>query len=90
MCDTHFQTSYLVAYISGADEHRLVSVCGSKNIKEIQIRTEEHAHEKIASCRKIVKEKEAKNPHLGREVSLAEVVWFVLGFQYTYCTAKFC
>ena len=89
MCDSHFQTSYLLSYISGSDEHRLLSVSGSKNIKEVLIRTEEHAHEKIASCRKIVKEKEAKNPHLGREVSLAEVVWFVLGFQYTYCTANF-
>ena len=68
MCDSHFQTSYLVSYISGSDEHQLLSISGSKNIKEVLIRTEEHAHEKIASCRKIVKEKEAKNPHLGRKL----------------------
>jgi len=54
-----------------------------------RVTTEEHAHEKITSCNNILSDKEKTNPHLGRVVSLAEVVWFVLGFPYTYCNADF-
>ena len=89
MCDRKFQVSYLVKYISGKEEHQLVDVTGTKEITEVRVTTEEHAHEKITSCNKIVSNKEKTNPHLGREVSLAEVVWFVLGFPYTYCNADF-
>jgi hypothetical protein len=56
---------------------------------EVMVTTEEHAHEKISGCAINIKKKEKKNAHLGREISLAEVVWFVLGFPYTYCTAEF-
>ena len=89
LCSRHFQVSYLVSYLSGKEERRLVDIVPTKDINDIKTVTEEHAHEKIASCRRIVEEKEKKNPHLGREISLAEVVWFVLGFKYTYCTADF-
>jgi hypothetical protein len=88
-CDRRFQTSYLVKYISGKEEHQLVDVAGSKDIDEVKVTTEEHAHEKITTCRKIGESKEKIRPHLGREMSLAEVVWFVLGFPYTHCTADF-
>jgi hypothetical protein len=89
MCDRHFQTSYLVKYIAGKEEHQLVDVSGSKDISEVRVTTEEHGHEKIAGCRKILEAREKLQPHLGREMSLAEVVWFILGFPYTYCTANF-
>ena len=89
MCDRKFQVSYLVKYIGGHEEHRLVDVSGSKHISEVDVRTEDHAHEKISSCATKQAKKEAAKPHLGREVSLAEVIWFVLGFRYTFCTSDF-
>jgi hypothetical protein len=89
MCDRKFQVSYLVKYISGKEEHQLVDVSGTKEMTEVQVRTEEHGHEKITSCQKILEKKEQKSAHHGREICLAEVVWFVLGFPYTYCTAEF-
>jgi hypothetical protein len=89
MCDRHFQVSYLVKYISGKEEHQLVDVAGSKQITDVTITTEEHAHEKISGCNKLLQAKEKIKAHLGREMSLAEIVWFVLGFPYTFCTAQF-
>ena len=89
MCDCHFQVSYLVKYVAGEEEHQLTEVTGSKSIEDAKVTTEEHAHEKITNCRRIVMEKEKSHQHQGREVSLAEVVWFVLGFRYCYCTASF-
>ena len=88
--DRKFQVSYLVKYVCGKEEHQLVDVAGTKDESEIRITTEEHAHEKITSCKRIVDKKlSASKSHLGREVSLCEVVWFDLGFAYTYCTAGF-
>jgi hypothetical protein len=89
ICDGHFQVSYQLKYIGGKEEHQLVDVAGSKVITEVNITTEEHQHEKITNCAQIAKHKEKKNAHLSREMSLAEVVWFNLGFPYTYCTAEF-
>ena len=89
MCDKKFQVSYLVKYVAGKEEHQLVNVAGTAEITEVTITTEEHAHEKITNCGRLVATKERKNPHQGREISLAEVVWFNLGFTYTYCTADF-
>jgi len=89
MCDRHFQVAYLVKYVSGKEERNLVDVVGSKVIDEVRVTTEDHAHEKITSCRRIVEEKENIKEHSAREVRLAEVVWFVMGFPYTYCTANF-
>jgi hypothetical protein len=89
MCDRHFQVSYLVKYISGKEEHQLVDVAGSKNITDVEVTTAEHAHEKISGCAKIVKAKEKLKHHLRREISPPEIVWFLLGFPYTHCTADF-
>jgi len=89
MCDRKFQVSYLVKYITGKEEHQLVNVAGTKNINELKVTTEEHAHEKITSCKRLQALKEKTNRQLGREISLAEVVWFVLEFPYTYCTSDF-
>lgn len=62
MCDRHFQVSYLVKYIAGKEEHQLVDVAGSKDITEVRVSTEEHAHEKITNCARILKQKEKKMP----------------------------
>ena len=76
-------------YIAGKEEHQLVDIAGSKDITSLSVNTSEHAHEKINQPNRILHEKETKNPHHGREISLAEVVWFILGFPYTHCTADF-
>jgi AAA domain len=55
----------------------------------VNVRTEDHANEKITTCGRQQAKKEAAKQHLGREVSLAEVIWFVLGFRYTFCTCDF-
>jgi len=89
LCDRHFQVSYLVKYVSGKEEHQLVDVAGSKTVVEVKVTTEDHAHEKITGCKQIVDKKASTHHHLAREISLAEVVWFNLGFRYTYCTADF-
>lgn len=89
MCDRHFQVSYLVKYVGGEEEHQLVNLSGTRNIDTARVTTEEHGHQKITSCRNIVKNNELKKQHLGREISLAEVAWFNEGFRYTYCTADF-
>ena len=88
-CDFFFQTSYLLKYIASKEEHQLTSVSGTKDINNVIVSTEEHAHEKITNCARIVQQKEKKNAHLGREVTLSECVWFVLGMPYTMCTAEF-
>jgi len=49
MCDRKFQVSYLVKYISGKEEHQLVDVAGTKEVTEVKVTTEDHAHEKITS-----------------------------------------
>ena len=87
--DQKFQVNYLCKYIAGVEEHRLVEVTGTKDISEVKVTTEDHAHEKITGCKKILSQKEEKKPHHGREVSLTEVVWFALGLPYTYCNANF-
>ena len=90
MCDRKFQVSYLIKYACGKEEHQLVDVTGTKNQSEIRLTTEEHGHEKITSCRRnLEKNINSSKSCMGREVSLAEVVWFVLGLRYTYCTADF-
>ena len=90
MCDRKFQVSYFVKYVLGKEEHQLVDVAGTKEETEIRVTTEDHAHEKISGCKNVLMKKlEASKSHLGREVSLSEVVWFVLGFPYTYSTADF-
>jgi len=89
MCDRKFQVSYLVKYVAGKEEHQLVDVAGTKDVTEAKITTEEHGHEKITNCKKLLSAKEKQSAHLGREISLAEVVWFLLGFPYTYCTSDF-
>lgn len=77
-------------YISGKEEHQMVDVAGTRTPSEIQVTTEEHAHEKITSCKKLADKKlESSKSHLGREVSLCEVVWFILRFEYAHCTASF-
>jgi hypothetical protein len=89
MCDRKFQVSYLVKYISGKEEHQLVDVNPSKNINEVKATTQSHAHEKISGCRKLVEDKENKRGQLGREICLAEVMWFNLNLPYTYCNSDF-
>ena len=74
---------------SWKEEHQLRDISCTKIMDEVKITTEKHAHEKIDSCRHMFQEKVKQNPHLGREISLAEVVWFVLRFKYTHCTADF-
>jgi hypothetical protein len=90
MCDRKFQVSYLIKYVSGKEEHQLVDVSGTRVESEIKVITEDHAHEKITHCKNLLDNKlKVSKSHLGREVSLCEIVWFNLGFCYTYCTADF-
>ena len=90
MCDRKFQVSYLIKYVTGKEEHQLVDVTGTKDKSEIRLTTDAHAHEKITSCRRATEKKiNSSKSCMGREVSLAEVVWFVLGMRYTHCTADF-
>jgi len=74
MCDRKFQVSYLVKYISGKEEHQLVDVAGTKEITEVRTTTEEHGHEKITGCREVVEEREKRNPHMAREICIAEII----------------
>jgi predicted GIY-YIG superfamily endonuclease len=90
MCDRKFQVGYLVKHMSGKEERELVDMDGTKDIVEPRVSTtEEYAREKMTACRNILPEKDKRKPQLGREISLNEVVWFNLGFRYTYCTADF-
>ena len=57
MCDRHFQVSYLVKYIAGSEEHQLADETASMTMEDVSVGTEEHAHEKITSCRKVVEKK---------------------------------
>jgi len=65
------------------------SWCGQYKGNEIRTTTEEHGHEKITGCRKVVEEKVKRNPHMAREICLAEIMWFNFGLTYTYCNADF-
>jgi hypothetical protein len=87
MCDRKFQVNYLVKYISGKEEHQVVNVAATKDMTEVGLTTEGHAHEKITGCNLVNKTKEGANT--GREICLAELVWFLLGLPYTYCNAEF-
>jgi Helitron helicase-like domain at N-terminus/PIF1-like helicase len=89
MCDRKFQTSYLVKYISGKEEHQLADVKASKTITEVTMNTQPHAHEKITGCQKLMSRKMKAGSQMAREICLAEIVWFVLGLPYTYCNAEF-
>ena len=89
MCDRTFQVSYLVKYISGKEEHQLCDIASTREVTEVKATTEEHAHEKITGCRKIMEQKEKQHPHMAREICLAEVMWFNLGLSYTFCNAHF-
>ena len=65
------QVNYLIKYVSGKEEHQLVDVAGTRVESNIRVSTEDHAHEKITSCRKLVNKKlEASKSHMGREVGL--------------------
>jgi hypothetical protein len=89
MCDRKFQVSYLVKYISGKEEHQLVDVAASKDMTQVTLHTQPHAHEKITHCQQIMANKRQKSSTFGREICLAEVVWFLLDLPYTYCNAEF-
>jgi hypothetical protein len=54
LCDRKFMVSYLVKYISGKEEHQVTDLKASKNITEVTMNTQPHAHEKITGCQKIM------------------------------------
>jgi hypothetical protein len=68
MCDRKFQVSYLVKYISGKEEHQLVDVAASKDMTQVTLHTQPHAHEKITHCQQITANKRQKSSTFGREI----------------------
>jgi len=56
---------------------------------EVKVTTQEHAHEKISGCKKMQSNKQKQNSHMGREICLAEIVWFLLDHPYSYCNSNF-
>jgi len=84
-CDVRFQTSYLVKYLSSKEEHQLTSVSGTKDINEVVVTTEEHAHEKITNCARTLQQKEKKIPILVARLASPNEFGSFLGFL-TQCT----
>ena len=69
--------NYLIKYVSGKEKHQLIDVAGTSIESDIRVATEDHAHEKITSCRLSMNKKlEASKSHMGREA-------FICAFCYT-------
>ena len=71
-------------YTTRKEEHQLLDVAETKDVHEARVTTENHQHEKIMTCNRLVAKKERAYPRLGREVCWAELVSFDRGLQYIF------
>jgi hypothetical protein len=88
--DARFMLSYLIKYVSGAEEKKEVTFEKTKEKNVVKVVEGEILNKKITSQKILAdKRKEDKNSPLIREIGQTEILWFLLGFAYVITTCKF-
>lgn len=90
VCDENFQKRYLIKYTVGTDEKQKVKFFLTENPKVLEAAPQDFQHTKLPGQNVLNQnKKKGKIEPCVREVGLCELLFYMHGFPYTYCTVDF-